>query len=683
METVYKEYLFDKHILVSSGEEHDDEYRLNVIISLGKLFGIRIIKGKALAEKTMIGLSAKKLGENVPQAFYQGFPESVRKLTHTELVFDQFVHYVKTYGLGWFDEPGHSLFDRNWERTVFSESVQEKQFTIITEEEAVKLLQTAVADLLAGTRPLSDSQYELVKGFIEDYGYVPEKIASKNTCIRLLADTRDLKLVDFLYMSDVIKLADEINYRVYENTDLKKLNLQNRYRTLISLVMDMLFYKEKCDLLVCCEKKKIWNGLLHHIHYKAKCPEAEHFLNVMRGKDNLSAYSGFERKMDEPDVRGAFDFLRKAKGSGAVLRKLDYLISRCTSEEEEQYILDNLDSDNLIILIQLLVKYHVYSRDENVPRVFRFTKYNKLKIHEEDIDELLKRKSDLTKEQTEKLEKAIAAILKRKLAGRLGKVYIDPDMKQYALPVQENTSQGGFGVLARGSKLRLPQGKKIRAFTYWEKVNDIDLSVFGIADYGGQEEFSWRTMAGNQTEAVTYSGDQTSGYNGGSEFFDIDLDAVAERYPHFRYIILTNNVYSRVPFSQCVCRAGYMMRDVRDSGEIFEPKTVQSSFTVNCDSTFAYLFGIDLTDRTFVWLNMARNGEETVAGTTDMTFLTDYFHTTEAINMYTFFEMMASERAADPADADVIVTDKDGEYPEGAEVIREYDFDRIIRLMNQ
>ena len=66
-----------------------------------------------------------------------------------------------------------------------------------------------------------------------------------------------------------------------------------------------------------------------------------------------------------------------------------------------------------------------------------------------------------------------------------------------------------------------------------------------------------------------------------------------------------------------------------------------------------------------------------------MTFLTDYFHTTEAINMYTFFEMMASERAADPADADVIVTDKDGEYPEGAEVIREYDFDRIIRLMNQ
>ena len=119
METVYKEYLFDKHILVSSGEEHDDEYRLNVIISLGKLFGIRIIKGKALAEKTMIGLSAKMLGENVPQAFYQGFPESVRKLTHTELVFDQFVHYVKTYGLGWFDEPGHSLFDRNWERTVW------------------------------------------------------------------------------------------------------------------------------------------------------------------------------------------------------------------------------------------------------------------------------------------------------------------------------------------------------------------------------------------------------------------------------------------------------------------------------------------------------------------------------------------------------------------------------------
>ena len=44
--------------------------------------------------------------------------------------------------------------------------------------------------------------------------------------------------------------------------------------------------------------------------------------------------------------------------------------------------------------------------------------------------------------------------------------------------------------------------------------------------------------------------------------------------------------------------------------------------------------------------------------------------------------MMASEIAAAQEEAEVIVTDKEGQYPEGAEVIREYDFERVISLMN-
>ena len=117
------------------------------------------------------------------------------------------------------------------------------------------------------------------------------------------------------------------------------------------------------------------------------------------------------------------------------------------------------------------------------------------------------------------------------------------------------------------------------------------------------------------------------------------------------------------------------------SGQIYEPKTVESSFTVNCDSRFAYLFGIDLEKNDFVWLNLARDSFAAVAGTTSMAFLTDYFQVTEIINPYTFFEMMAEEVVTSLDDAEVIVTDKTGPYHEGAEVIREYDFERMIALM--
>lgn len=49
-----------------------------------------------------------------------------------------------------------------------------------------------------------------------------------------------------------------------------------------------------------------------------------------------------------------------------------------------------------------------------------------------------------------------------------------------------------------------------------------------------------------------------------------------------------------------------MLRDWDDSGQVYEPKTVKSSYLVNCESTFAYLFGIDLFTNEFVWLNVAK-----------------------------------------------------------------------------
>ena len=64
-----------------------------------------------------------------------------------------------------------------------------------------------------------------------------------------------------------------------------------------------------------------------------------------------------------------------------------------------------------------------------------------------------------------------------------------------------------------------------------------------------------------------------------------------------------------------------------------------------------------------------------------MAFLTDYFRYTDVINMKTFFEM-AAERVTDRMEeADVIVTDHAVDAPAGAEVIREYDFERILALL--
>ena len=681
MKEIFKEYLFEKHILVCE-EGTEEKHPFEALFSLANLFNIRITEGEALVRSDMIAFASKQLGEDVPAPFYRGFPESVRKLSRDQLIFDQMLHYFVTYGIGDFSEAGHSLFEEQMERTAFNEKAKIRDFRIVTEEEAAKLLAEATDQLLAGTRPVSESQFDMIREYILTYDHKVQTVASKDTATLLLLETRSLQFAEFLNLSDVIRFVDVLNFKEYQNENLSQLNLRNQDRKLITALIHKLFSLGRCNLKACFEKKKAWNGLLHHLHFKAKNEAEQAFLDAMRGRDNQSVYSSFERAMAEGEVVAAMELLKKEKGSGAVLRNLNYILSRCKDLEDFGYVVRNVDSDNIIVLLQLLLAYSNYERNQ-AARTFRFTKYNKLRIHQETEEEMRRRKSHITVGQAGMLAKELRNILQRHLAGRLGKVYIDPDMQRYALPLQETASQGGFGVLTRGTRIPIGETKKLRAFTYWEKVNDIDLSCFAIDTKGRRREFSWRTMAGAQSEAVTYSGDETSGFHGGSEYFDINLERFRQIYPDFRYMVFCDNVFSGSNFDECFCKAGYMLRDVKDSGFIYEPKTVQSAFQVNCASTFAYLFGLDLTTNTFIWLNMARDSRARVAGDTDMRFLTDYFHVTDVMNVYEFFRMMATELVTDPAGAEVVVTDKTIDVPEGAEVIREYDFEKMIALMNK
>ena len=680
MDTIFEDALFAKHILVNdSGRK---ENTMEILFSLANLFNIRITAGQKLASMDMIRTAERCLGRNVPPAFYQGFPQSVREMAPEALLFDQLIHYWHSYVLGDLSEAGVSLLEQEFQRTAFREKAEIKDFVILSENEAWDVLQNMVEDLLASSRPLSESQFELVKKMVVEYRYQPESCASKDTAMKLLLLTRDRDphFASFLQLSDVIRVLDTINFEEYHNRDIHKLNLRNQDRKFITRLIDFFFEEGTCNVIDCFEKKKAWNGLLHHIHYKPVNDAAQAFVDAIRSSENLSVYAQFEKKMLSADIQGAVHTLRKGKGAGAVLRKLSYILSRCQSKEDVEAVLKNLQTGNAIILMQLI---RDYSRKQlRTMRTIKFTKHNRLRVHQETPEEFRNRKSWVSSDVRQMVYDVLRENLAQVLKDRVGKVYIDPAMEKIALPLQETASSGGYGVLPKGSRIPVTFGKKIRCFTYWEKVNDIDLSVIALTGDNRQIEFSWRSMWGRQSEAVTYSGDQTRGYNGGSEFFDVDIDAFRLEYPNAKYLVFCNNVFSGTPFSDCICRAGYMDRDVLDSGEIFEPKTVSTSFTITSESTFAYLFGLDLKTRELVWLNVARDSSCIVAGATPLAFLKEYFHETEIFNMADFFAMMATEIVEDPAQADIVVSDAAHSLKDGAEQIHSYDFTRVLALMN-
>lgn len=678
MHEIYKDYLFEKHILVSNGNL-EDKNAFEVLFALAHFFGVKIIKGRKLVNYEMIGELSKRFGENVPEPFYKGFPRSVRELTTEELLFDQLLHYSETYGLGDFEESGHSVFEKDFERIAFQEDTVIKEFAVQTEEEAEETVQIIVNNLLAGSRPLSERQYALSLAYILDHDEVVLDIVSKNTLVRLLIDTKRLSLADKMNLSDVMKVVDELNYRNYNNSNPKKLNLKNQDRKFLTEVLDRMFQGDRCDIRTCYEKKQLWNGFLHHIHYQPENEAASVFVRAMREKGNESVYSEFEKLLRDNKRQEAAKLLLEKKGTSVLLRNLDYIISRMDGEEAESFLSGFPKDCSVLILLQLLFRYESVSWGKG--RTFRFSRYNLLKVHTETPKEQDRRQSRISEEQIKTLKSVIRSNLNERLKNRLGKVYVDPAMKNYALPLSESTSQGGFGVLSKGSRIHICEGKKLRAFTYWEKVNDIDLSAFALTEEGRKKEFSWRTMAAQQSGAIIFSGDETSGYHGGSEYFDINIPEFIEQHPEYRYLVFCNNVFTGIAFSKCFCKAGYMLRDEEDSGEIYEPKTIESAFLVDCESTFAYLFGIDLIKNEFIWLNQVRNSNAQVAGSTSLTFLLDYFHTTEIFNVYDFFKMMAKEIVEDPMEAEIVVSDHETAYADGAEMIREYDFEKIRALM--
>lgn len=656
------DFLFQKHILVATRK---GENQVETLYALLNQLNVKVTSGFKYACPDMIEQCANMLGKYIPKPFYQGFPQTVRSLTPEQRLFDQIVHYTRSYGFGDFEHVGHSLFEDAIERSAFSEEELPHEFVIQNEVEASKSFLAFCDAFAAGSRPLNPESLQLLCDASSEYNWVPEEINSKHTACTLLWHTKNMEFASFLSVTDVIKLVDYINWTVYGSGKLNKLNLPNQTRKFITKVLNKVLERKTSykELQECIEKRQTWTGLLHHIHYVPRSENGKAFTVAIHNEDIRSAYSRFEKEM-KSDVVEAAAFLKDKKGNGALLRNLNYIVCNTGAQETKQ-VLDMVEAKSPLVIMQMQNMYRNY---EKGPRTFKFTRHERIRTHREE-----ERKSVLTDARVQQISELLEHKLERSLKGRVNKVYIAPGMERIGVPMNMSASESGFGILPTGSRIKLPEGKKIRAFTYWEKANDIDLSCFGIDEDGSRTEFSWRTMYDRQSGAVAYSGDETCGYNGGSEYFDVDIDKVRELYPTMKYMVFCDNVYFGDNFSKIVCRAGWMSRDVLDSGEVYEPKTVKSAYTIDAKTTFAYLFALDLETREVIWLNVADSKRYAVAGESEFDWLYSYFTLINTMNMRKLFTYCANEVVDNPDDADLVI----GDIETDKEQIRSYEFEKV------
>ena len=677
MKELYLNYLNAKGVLISDKGEN----QADAIISAAKKWNIIFTKGAELANLDCLKQINNIIPDKLPDSFYRGFPRSVLNLSIEKRLYDRLINYLNVdFNLGM--DTRYSKFEEEVQRTLFTEETKVKEFKIVTEKEATEMLFDFVNDLLDGTRPLAEDHLQMVLEMIEDYQYMPKKIASMKTASEILLRTRNAEYAKFIHLQDVIKVVETLLTRQYYGMSMKKLNLKNVDRKFITEILDIKLEDIKTvDMKYASEKKKIWCGLLHHIHYRAKSEIGKDFVNLMRGDKNISFLSEFENWMDNKMPVRAAECLLKHKGSSFLLRHLNYILSRCDDSEMAE-VFNKMASAtaNPIVMIQLALSYK-YNSDAG-KRTFTFYSNGMLRSHTETNDEYDSRGTILSDERREKIyDTLIKSVKDTYAANKIGKVYLDEGMKQISLPLFDSVANIGYGTIPTGSRKSIPNN--VRAFTYWEKTGDVDLSCVALDEnFNAVDHFYWSNMDYRTGEDITFSGDERQGYHGGTEYFDINIEKFKKSYPKAKYVLFCNNTFSCGSFKSIYCIAGYMDRKDLEAGEAYEPKSVNTAFTIDCDSSQALLFMIDLTRNEMIWINKNVDTDNRVVTQSQYDYVKKYTAALDILSAYDFFELKADQLVDNIEDADVIVSDNVSNVPDGKIQIKSNDFEKLISLLN-
>ncbi|MCU0494137.1 MAG: TerD family protein [Chloroflexaceae bacterium] len=205
----------------------------------------------------------------------------------------------------------------------------------------------------------------------------------------------------------------------------------------------------------------------------------------------------------------------------------------------------------------------------------------------------------------------------------LGPVYVDERLRNYPVPLTQRSASKALRTIPRGSRLPLDAGGTVRFFLWWKEgeVNgrptgrvDIDLSaVLYDGHWRYLEHISYTNLKSEKYRAA-HSGDIVTAPNGACEFIDLDIESVV-RYGG-RYVVTSLNSFSGQPYCNLPeCFAGWMLRQEPQSGEVFEPQTVQQKVDLAANTRICIPVILDLVARQVIWTDLALNNHPRVNNT--------------------------------------------------------------------
>ena len=558
---------------------------------------------------------------------YPNFPAQVMEMSQFELYQNAMMHYW-TF---WMKDLG--LTNETWlpdykkdERLPLTEITPKLEMIDLGSLEDFNSILTA---LIGAKTSISPTDKEIVEWFIANkvpvITLLPEKITMKEN-IGLLAGlllkyNGSAKVMDKYIKTptDVLRVAVALSggdVSLAENT--KFINFS---RPLRRWFMGLL---EVCKTELAEEMTKYrgqWVRLGERLHpgeYANKYFRVvEAFKDIRSDKTITTFNSWVEQLMIRGDMETAADFVATRPGEFA--RRLDHIFRSCndksldTAVTVSKMFLDVADKVSTPVLLQL--HSHFLHRNDGGFRS-AFPKGNTAKIHVIEGE-----RKEIPQHLCERFAEKISKVLVKRFSSldELGKVYVDPQLKNYLVPFSQRSASKALKTITRGSQIPLDGDyDTIRFFCWWKNMDagdekcdsgwsragrvDIDLSAV-ILDENWNHQFDIAYY--NLKEfGGCHSGDITDAPQGASEFIDISLKAILARGG--RYIAMNVYNFTQHPFCNLPeCFAGWMGRKDVQSGEIYDPKTVRNKIDLAADTTAAIPMIIDAKERKVIWLDMA------------------------------------------------------------------------------
>lgn len=547
----------------------------------------------------------KMVGANVIyRPLYPNFPNSVMEMDECKLYLQAFIHYISN---GEFKD-----FEEKKERLPLFENPELKIIDIGCEDDIDDIFN----NICNSKTSLSNTDKDdLEKIFSKRFMDIPSEIPLKE----------NVALITSIYLKNapLIKVSD-VKHLFKTSTDVLRL-ITAMSDGDISLASNCKFrsFKRKerrfiMDLLENCNNieedmlryRKRWIRIgerIHPLEFSAiRYPKTILAFNHIRNKPELRTFSSkVDQAIKEKDDKTVLELLKSRPGELA--RKLDYLLRVLDNNSLIINTFKNV-ANKVSTPVLLQVKEHFSHRADSLKSRVFFPKGNISKCYYME-NKLAEIPEAYCKAIVTICELALIEIYKEKEF--LGKVYLSEEFKKFIVPFSQRSASKAMKMITRGSKFQIPDNTKfLRSFIWWTNTPnddrvDLDLSAaIYDEDFNFISDIWYRNL---KSMNCYHSGDITNGGPtngiGASEFIDIDIDHLVSenaRYVIFQVYNFTNHKFSDLPN----VKFGWMNRESINSGEIYEPKTVEQCMDLSSPTATSIPVIFDIVNREFIWCDI-------------------------------------------------------------------------------